>query len=256
MSQIQYSSWAQGVSSSDIAEILRVAKEPGMLSLAAGIPFADAYPTEKVAEVSRELIRNNPGLIFPYGNPQGTPRSREAVAYRMKKRGVDVSPDNIVMTAGSQNACDMVMRMILEPGDTLIIEAPTFLGVLDSIKNWGLNLVEVPIDNDGIRTDLLKEKLEELKRDGITPKALYVMSNYHNPGGIMLSRERREELPKLAKEYGFLILEDDAYSELVYDDVDQTAVRAFDDGDHVVYLGSFSKLVAPGFRVGWARCPG
>lgn len=255
MSQIQYSSWARGVSSSDIAEILRVAKEPGMLSLAAGIPFADAYPTEKVAEISCELIRNNPDLIFPYGHPQGTPRSREAVAYRMKKRGVDASPDNIVMTAGSQNACDMVMRMILEPGDTLIIEAPTFLGVLDSIKNWGLNLVEVPIDNDGIRTDLLREKLESLKKGGIAPKALYIMSNYHNPGGIMLSRERREELPRLAKEYDFLILEDDAYSELVYDDVDQTAVRAFDDGDHVVYLGSFSKLVAPGFRVGWAVVP-
>jgi 2-aminoadipate transaminase len=252
---IRYSSWASGLRKSDIAEFLRNAKEPGILSLCPGVPYPDAYPTEKVAEVTSSLIKNNPEAIFPYGDPQGTLRIREAVAYRMKKRGVDVSPDNIVMTAGSQNAFDMVVRMIMDPGDTMIIEAPTFLGVLDSIKNWGFNLIEVPIDEDGIRTDVLKDTLTRLKSEGIHPKAIYIMSNYHNPAGIMISRERREELPRIAEEFDCFILEDDAYCELLYDDADQTPVKAFDNSDRVIYLGSFSKLVSPGFRVGWAVVP-
>ncbi|MBN1293004.1 MAG: PLP-dependent aminotransferase family protein [Candidatus Latescibacteria bacterium] len=255
MSKLRYSSWASGLRKSDIAEFLRLAKEPGVLSLCPGVPYPGAYPTEKVVEVTSSLIKNNPEAIFPYGNPQGTLRSREAVTYRMKKRGASVSPEHIVMTAGSQNACDMVLRMIADPGDTLIIEAPTFLGVLDSIKNWGLNLVEVPIDNDGIRTDVLKNTLTQLRNKGVKPKAIYLMSNYHNPAGIMLSRERREELPQIAEEFDCFIIEDDAYSELLYDDVDQTAVKAFDTTGNVIYLGSFSKLVSPGFRVGWAVVP-
>jgi len=253
--KFSYSKWASGMLKSNIAEFLAAAKEPGMLSLCAGIPFPAAYPTEKVVEITSSLIKSNPETIFPYGHPQGTLRCREAVAYRMKKRGADVKPENIVMTAGSQNACDMVMRMILDPGDTLIIEAPTFLGVLDSIKNWGLNLVEVPIDNDGIRTDILREKLSQLRNEGIRPKAVYLMSNYHNPAGIMLSTERRKELPGIAEEFDCYIIEDDAYSELQYDDVDQSAVKAFDTYDRILYLGSFSKLVSPGFRVGWGVVP-
>ena len=252
MSTLRYSNWASGMRQSDIADFLAAAKEPGMLSLCPGVPYPAAYPTEKVVEITSSLIERNPEIIFPYGHPQGTLRSREAVCYRMKKRGAMVKPDNVVMTAGSQNACDMVMRMLLDPGDTLIIEAPTFLGVLDSIKNWGLNLVEVPIDNDGIKTDVLRNTLTRLKSDNVHPKALYLMSNYHNPAGIMLSRERREELPRIAEEFDCFIIEDDAYSELMYDDVDQRAVKAFDTVDSVIYMGSFSKLVSPGFRVGWA----
>ena len=252
---IRYSSWASGMLESDIAEFLAAAKEPGMLSLCAGVPYPGAYPAEKVVGITSSLIQNNPEIIFPYGHPQGTLRSREAVSYRMKKRGAEVDPENVVMAAGSQNACDMVMRMLLDPGDTIIIEAPTFLGVLDSIKNWGLNLVEVPIDNDGIRTDMLRETLIRLRNDGIHPKAIYLMSNYHNPAGIMLSIERRKEIPRIAEEFDCFVIEDDAYSELNYDNVDQRAIKAFDTTDNVIYLGSFSKLVSPGFRVGWAVVP-
>ncbi len=184
------------------------------------------------------------------------PRCREAVAYRMAKRGVkNVSIRNIVMTAGSQAAMDMAVRIIMNPGDTMIIESPTFMGVLDSIKNSGFNLVEVPIDNDGIRTDLLRETLTQLEREGVHPKMIYIMSNYHNPGGIMLSQERQRELPEIAREYGCFVV-DDAYSELLYDEqYDQTPVKAYDTTDSVIYLGSFSKLVSQGFRVGWAVVP-
>ncbi len=257
MSEIRYSSWASGLRKSDIAEILRMARQPGMLTLAPGVPFPASYPTEKVAEITEDLIRRDPETIFPYPVPQGTQRCREAVAYRMSKRGATgITPANIVMTAGSQAAMDMVTRQIMDPGDTMIIEAPTFMGTLDSIKNSGFNLVEVPIDGDGIRTDLLRDTLARLKRDGIRPKMIYVMSNYHNPGGVMLSPERRRELPQIAEEYGCFVIEDDAYSELLYDkNCDQTVVKAFDTSDSVIYLGSFSKLVSPGFRVGWAVVP-
>ncbi|MCE5249514.1 PLP-dependent aminotransferase family protein [bacterium] len=255
MSQLRYSSWASGLRKSDISEFLRLAKEPGVLSLCPGVPYPAAYPTEKVVEITSSLIKDNPEIIFPYGHPQGTIRCREAVVYRMKKRGTDVSPENVVLTAGSQNACDMVLRMICDPGDTLIIEAPTFLGVLDSIKNWGLNLVEVPVDNDGIRTDILRDTLARLRKEGIHPKAIYLMSNNHNPAGINISIERKKELPRIAGEFGCFIIEDDAYNELNYDNVDQTAVKAYDTADNVIYLGSFSKLVSPGFRVGWAVVP-
>ncbi len=252
MSELRYSTWAAGLRRSDIANVLSAAKQPGMLSLAPGVPFPDAYPTEKVAEVVARIVRDEPETIFPYGDPQGSIRGRESVVYRMAKRGVTASPDSVVMTTGSQNACDMVLRLIAEPGDTLIIEAPTFLGVLDSIKNWGLNLVEVPSDRDGIDTAFLRETLERLRRTGVTPKAIYLMSNYHNPAGTMISPERRRELPRIAEEFNTFVIEDDAYSELTYDDVDQTPIKAYDDTGNVIYLGSFSKLVAPGFRVGWA----
>ncbi len=252
---MRYSRWASGLRESDISKILSVSGQPGILSLAPGVPYPDAYPTEKVAGIVELLVRREPETIFPYGHPQGTLRCREAIAYRMKKRGADISPENVVITAGSQNATDMVLRMLMDPGDTMIIEAPTFLGVLDSIKNGGYNLVEVPIDKDGIRTDALRDTLTGLKRQGIRPKVIYLMSNYHNPAGVMISQDRRRELPLIAHEFGCLIIEDDAYSELQYDDVDQTVVKAYDTTDTVLYMGSFSKLVSPGLRVGWAVVP-
>lgn len=252
---MRYSRWASGLRESDISKILSVSGQPGILSLAPGVPYPDAYPTEKVAGIIESLVRRKPETIFPYGHPQGTLRCREAIAYRMKKRGADISPENVVITAGSQNATDMVLRMLMDPGDTMIIEAPTFLGVLDSIKNGGFTLVEVPIDQDGIRTDALRDTLTGLKRQGVRPKVIYLMSNYHNPAGVMISQERRRELPLIACEFGCLIIEDDAYSELQYDDVDQTVVKAYDTTDTVLYMGSFSKLVSPGLRVGWAVVP-
>ncbi|MHB9027730.1 MAG: aminotransferase-like domain-containing protein [Candidatus Latescibacterota bacterium] len=257
MSELRYSSWAAGLRRSDITDILVMARQPGMLTLAPGVPFPASYPTEKVAEIIEPLIRRDPEAIFPYPHLQGSPRCREAVAYRMAKRGVKgLSPSRIVMTAGSQAAMDMVTRQIMDPGETMIIEAPTFMGTLDSIKNSGFNLVEVPIDENGIRTDLLRDTLARLKREGIHPKIIYIMSNYHNPAGIMLSQERRRELPGIAEEYGCFVVEDDAYSELLYDEeLDQTVVKAYDTTDSVIYLGSFSKLVSPGFRVGWAVVP-
>lgn len=257
MPDLRYSSWAAGLRSSDIAEVLKMAGQPGMLTLAPGVPFPGSYPTEKVAEVVASLVRKNPETIFPYPDPQGTIRCREAVAYRMAKRGaVGIDPKQIVMTTGSQAAMDQLTRQIMNPGDTMIIEAPTFMGTLDSIKNSGFNLVEVPIDQDGIRTDILRETLARLQREGIHPKMIYVMSNYHNPAGVMLSQERRRELPLIAEEYGCFVVEDDAYSELLYDaELDQTVVKAYDTTNSVIYLGSFSKLVSPGFRVGWAVVP-
>jgi len=257
VSSLRYSSWATGLRKSDISEILRLSREPGMLSLAPGVPFPESYPAEKIEGIVGSLVKDEPRAIFPYGHPQGSLRCREAVAYRMEKRGVaGVSPDNISMTSGSTAAMDMIIRMVMDPGDTMIIEAPTFMGCLDSIKNWGFNLVEVPIDEDGIRTDVLRDTLVRLKRDGVRPKMLYLMSNYHNPAGIMLSQERRRELLRIAEEFDMFIAEDDAYSELLYDaEKDQTPVKAYDTTGNVFYLGSFSKLVAPGLRVGWAVVP-
>ncbi|MDP2982495.1 MAG: PLP-dependent aminotransferase family protein [Candidatus Latescibacter sp.] len=256
MPHFRYSSWAAGLRSSDISEILWMARQPGMLTLAPGVPYPGSYPTEKVAEIIESLITREPETIFPYPFLQGTLRSREAVVYRMAKRGVKgLSPERVVMTAGSQAAMDMATRIIMDPGDTMIIEAPTFMGTLDSIKNAGFDLVEIPIDADGIRTDILRDTLARLSKQGIYPKMIYLMSNYHNPAGIMLSQERRKELPLIAEEYNCFIAEDDAYSELLYDDLDQTAVKAYDTTDSVIYLGSFSKLVSPGFRVGWAVVP-
>lgn len=257
MSDIRYSSWAAGLRSSDITEILLMARQPGILTLAPGVPFPESYPTDKVAEIVEQLIRHDPETIFPYPHLQGTLRCREAVSYRMAKRGAKgISPERIVMTAGSQAAMDGITRIIMNPGDTMIIESPTFMGALDSIKNSGFNLVEVPIDGDGIRTDLLRDTLARLKREGVRPKMIYLMPNYHNPGGVMLSQERRRELPEIAREYGCFIVEDDAYSELLYDgQCDQTVVKSYDTTDSVIYLGSFSKLVSPGFRVGWAVVP-
>ena len=228
-----------------------------MLSLAPGVPFPKSYPADKIEAIVGKLIKDDPQAIFPYPQPQGSLRIREAVAYRMAQRGVkNINPDNIVMTSGSTAAMDMITRMVMDPGDTIVIEAPTFMGCLDSIKNWGLNLVEVPIDDDGIVTDALRDTLTRLKKDGVHPKMLYLMSNYHNPAGIMLSQERRRELVGIAAEFDLFIAEDDAYSELLYDtDRDQTAIKAYDDDDTVFYLGSFSKLVAPGMRVGWAVVP-
>jgi len=227
-----------------------------MLNLAPGVPFPGSYPTEKVAEIIESLISGEQETIFPYPFLQGTLRCREAVVYRMAKRGVKgLNPDRVVMTPGSTAAMDMITRIIMNPGDTMIIEAPTFMGTLDSIKNSGFNLVEIPIDADGIRTDMLRDTLARLKKQDIHPKMIYIMSNYHNPGGTMLSQERRKELPAIAEEYDTYLVEDDAYSELLYDDFDQTVVKSYDTTDSVIYLGSFSKLVAPGLRVGWAVVP-
>ncbi|HUT63149.1 MAG TPA: aminotransferase class I/II-fold pyridoxal phosphate-dependent enzyme, partial [Anaerolineae bacterium] len=197
MSSICYSKWASGLRNSDISEILNLSRQPGMLSLAPGVPYPTSYPTDKINEIMQSMAVNKSQTIFPYGIPQGLLSAREAVVSRMKKRGITgVNPDNVVMTSGSTAAMDMITRMIMDPGDTMIIEAPTFMGCLDSIKNWGLNLVEVPVDDDGIRTDILFDTLARLKKERIHAKMIYLMSNYHNPAGIMISQDRRKELPQ------------------------------------------------------------
>lgn len=243
-----YSERARSMEASEIRELLKVVAQPGMISFAGGIPNPETFPVEDILEIIEDLLKCGDTAPLQYGTTEGHLPLREALVELMSKWGVDSSPDETLITSGSQQGLNLISEIMLDAGDRVEVEEPSYLGGLVAFKDFLAVLDSTVVDSDGLRVDIFEDKLES----GLRPKFIYVIPNFQNPSGVTLSEKRRKKLVDLAHDYGFLIVEDDPYRELMFEGRRKKPLKAYDDDGYVLYLSSFSKILAPGFRIGWA----
>ncbi|HKW25741.1 MAG TPA: PLP-dependent aminotransferase family protein [Terriglobales bacterium] len=248
----------KSVKSSTIRELLKLTQRPEVISFAGGLPAPDVFPVERFETACHRVLVSQGPMAMQYSASEGYTPLREYLAQKMAKYGIIAGPENVLITSGSQQALDLIGKLLINPGDRILVEAPTYLGALQAFNVYGAEYVSVPVDHDGLRTG----ELEEALRSG--PKFMYVLPNFQNPGGVTLCEPRRHELVLLADKYGIPIIEDDPYGQLRFEGehlppllvLDRDNLRR-DDGKlgNVIYLSTFSKTLAPGIRLGWIVAP-
>ncbi|MCW2599318.1 MAG: GntR family transcriptional regulator [Frankiales bacterium] len=251
----RYAQRTTGMTASEIRALFAVASRPEVVSLAGGMPYTTALPLDAVGKLMSDLLATRGAQALQYGSGQGDPALREHICEIMALEGVVGSPDDVVVTVGSQQALDLVTRIFVDPGDVVLAEAPSYVGALGTFAAYQADVVHVPMDEDGLVPDALREAIAAVAASGRRAKFLYTIPNFHNPAGTSLSDARRDEVLEICKQAGLLVLEDNPYGLLGFDGPPTPAIRARGDEEHVLYLGSFSKTFAPGLRVGWVLAP-
>jgi 2-aminoadipate transaminase len=238
---------------SAIREIFKYSGDPNFISFAGGYPDPDVFPTEKLKEVMVEALDKYGKKGLQYSATEGVPELRKYLVHFMSEHeGVDgLGEENIIITTASQQSLFLVGLVLIDPGDVVLVEAPTYLGALSAFDPFEPEYVSVPTDDDGVIPEKLEEIVKDLKKQGKRVKFLYVIPTFQNPAGYTLSLERRKHLVEIAEQEDFLIVEDDPYSYLVYEGERPPCIKSFDHSEHVVYLSTFSKTFVPGFRLGW-----
>jgi 2-aminoadipate transaminase len=231
---------------SAIREILKVTERPEVLSFAGGLPAPEAFPVEELARAHADVLAREGAAALQYATTEGFAPLRAWIAERMAQRGMAVAPEQVLVTAGSQQGIDLTAKALIDPGDTVVVENPSYLAALQAFQAYEARFEVVGSDGDGMLTDDLERLLRKVR-----PKLIYLVPTFQNPRGTTLSLERRIHLAQLAAEHGVPVLEDDPYNELRYSGDPLPAVAAIDDAP-VIHLGSFSKTLAPGLRLGWA----
>ncbi len=249
-----YAARAHNMRASEIRALFAVASRPEVVSLAGGMPFIGGLPLDQIGEMMRRLMVEQGEVALQYGSGQGHEQLREHITQVMALEGIHAHPDDVVVTTGSQQALDLVTKIFINPGDVIVAEAPSYVGALGVFRAHEADVVHVPMDADGLVPEELETTLARLAADGRRVKFLYTVPNFHNPGGVTLSRERRPRILEICQRFGVLVLEDNPYGLLGFDSEPLAALRSMDE-EGVIYLGSFSKTFAPGFRVGWAVAP-
>lgn len=249
-----YAERAMGMTASEIRALFAVASRPEVVSLAGGMPYVDALPMEAIAGTVQHLLLTKGHVALQYGSGQGDQTLREQICEVMTPVGITAHPDDIVVTAGSQMALDLVTRVFCDPGDVVLVEAPSYVGALGVFKSYQVDVRHVAMDEGGLVPEALAEALAACAAEGKRVKFVYTIPSYHNPAGVTQDQSRREQILRIAQDAGVLVLEDDPYGLLGFDGEVPQAIRAL-DGESVVYLGSFSKTIAAGMRVGWAVAP-
>ena len=250
--QFQFSNDVAKLQPSAIREILKFTSMPGVISFAAGNPAPEAFPTELIADLSSKLLREHPVLAMQYSITEGYPELREQLKQWMtEKHCFSPETDDLIITSGAQQANELSCKVLLNPGDTLICEAPSFIGSLNAFRSYGVNLVSVPLEEDGMDLDALEHTLQTEPNC----KLIYIIPNFQNPTGRVTSLEKRKGIYELACKYNVAILEDDPYGELRISGESVPSLKSMDTEGRVLYAGSFSKILAPGFRVGYLSAP-
>jgi DNA-binding transcriptional MocR family regulator len=251
----RYAERAQSMIASEIRALFAVASRPEVVSLAGGMPSVTALPLDAIADSFGRLVSERGAQALQYGSGQGAVVLREQIAHAMLPLvGVHAHPDDIVVTVGSQQALDLVTRVLCDPGDVVIAEAPSYVGALSVFAAYQVQVEHVAMDGEGLVPAALRERLERLAAEGRRPAFLYTVPSYHNPAGVTQGPARRAEILAVCQAFGLPVLEDDPYGLLGFDGTVPQALRA-SGGDEVLYLGSFSKTFAPGLRVGWVVAP-
>lgn len=245
---------------SDIREAFKLAERGDIISFAGGFPSPETFPHEEVGAIAGEVARAMGATSLQYGPTEGLYELRAMVAQRLTAKGVPCQPEEVLLTNGSQQALDLIAKVIVDPGDGVVVEKPGYIGGISAFGNYEASFVGIPLDDEGLRTDLLEEVLEGSRRrrngrPALMPKLCYVVSNFQNPSGVTLSEERRQHLVNLAREYGFGVIEDDPYGEIRFEGSPKPSIKSFDVDGRVLYLGSFSKIAFPGLRVGYVVGP-
>lgn len=230
---------------SALREILKVAERPDILSFAGGLPAPELFPVAAIAEAHAEVLRDDGGKALQYSTTEGFAPLREWIAAHLRTRGIPARPEELLITSGSQQGIDLVSRVFLDPGDVVLVDNPTYLAAIQSFAAYQVRLITVPSDDHGMRVDDLADLIAAHR-----PKLIYVVSSFQNPRGTTLPQARRTEIAELAARNGVAIIDDDPYGELSFDGPPPRPLAAAGSGN-VLYLGTFSKTLAPGLRIGW-----
>jgi len=255
----RYANRTLGIKSSAIRELLKVTQKPEIISFGGGLPAPDVFPVQRFEEACRKVLAETGSQALQYGTTEGYQPLRDMIAHNMARYGIVATADNVLITSGSQQALDLIGKLLINRGDRILVEAPTYLGALQAFNVYGAQYVSVPVDNDG----LITEHLDASLRTG--PKFMYVLPNFQNPAGVTLSEGRRHQLILLADKYGIPIIEDDPYGQLRYEGEHIASLVVLDRQNlsrdngftlgNVIYLSTFSKTLAPGIRLAWIVAP-
>jgi 2-aminoadipate transaminase len=249
-----YASRANAMRASEIRALFAVASRPEVVSLAGGMPYVQALPIDMLADTAQRLLYERGAQALQYGSGQGDVTLREQILEVIGEVGVSAHPDDIVVTTGSQMALDLVVRIFCDPGDVVLVEAPSYVGALGVFRAYECDVIHVAMDDEGLVPSALSEAITATRAAGKKVKLIYTIPSFHNPAGVTQGPARRAEILAIAQSAGIAILEDDPYGLLGFEGEPPRAIRA-DDADGVIYLGSFSKTIASGLRVGWAVAP-
>ena len=239
---------------SEIRSLFAVASRPEIVSLAGGMPNLSAIPMGVMASLVEKLVIEHGQEALQYGSGQGHPKLREQICDVMALEGIRANPDDILVTTGSQQALDLISRIFIDPGDVVLVEAPSYVGALGTFAQYEARVVHVEMDQSGLSPDALRDAIKTLRYQGLRIKFLYLIPNYQNPTGVTMPSERRTEILDICREEKIFVVEDNPYGLLGFDRPSPNAMRA-QDSENVIYLGSFSKTIVPGFRIGWALVP-
>ena len=245
----------QNVETSAIRELFKLLGKPGIISFAGGFPDPALFDVGGIAQSSAAVLADNPGPVLQYGATEGWQPLRETISRFMAAKGATLAADGLIVTTGSQQALDLIGKTMISPGDKVIVEAPTFLATIQCFRLYGAHLIGAPIDAEGVDVDRLEALIKEHQ-----PKLVYLIPTFGNPSGATLSRTRRQRILEIAVRTHTLVVEDDPYSELYFDQPPPPSLLALSDGvpgsrDWLAHCGSFSKILSPGLRLGWMAAP-
>jgi 2-aminoadipate transaminase len=241
--------------SSAMRDLMAITERPEVISLAGGLPDTSTFPAEELAAVLSRLAAQDSARALQYGPTEGMAVVKDAIATVMAAEGTTIDPEDVLVTTGGQQVIDLVCKTLVDPGDVIVAEAPTYPGAVPAFSAYQADVVQIATDEDGMRIDELEETLERLDREGRRPKFIYTIPTFQNPAGVTMSLPRRRRLVEVARERELLVLEDNPYGLLRYEGEPLPTLLSLDGGDFVIYLGTFSKILSPGVRLGWSVAP-
>lgn len=241
----------KGMKRSAIRELLKYLGTPGLISFSGGFPSPATFPTDDLKEIINEVMDTEAAFALQYGATEGDILLRTLLVNRYKAAGVDMSIENMIITTASQQALDLIAKMFINRGDSVILGLPSYLGGISAFNSYGAKMIGIPMDAEGEDPNIMEDRIkEEIAKDN-KPKFIYIIPDFQNPAGITMTEKRRKEIIALAHKYDILILEDSPYRELRYEGEHQKTMYELDGTGQVILLGTFSKIFCPGFRIGW-----
>jgi len=250
-----FASRTKGMTSSAMRDLMAVTARPEVISLAGGLPDTSTFPPDTFAAMTGRIAEESCARALQYGPTEGLEETKRCIAEVMAAEDMHADPEDMIVTTGGQQVIDLVTKTLIDPGDVVIAEGPTYPGAVPTFSSYQAEVVQIDMDSDGMRVDLMEEVLERLDREGRKPKFIYTVPSFQNPAGVTLSVPRRKRLVEVAHERELLVLEDNPYGLLRYEGAPNPPLYSLDGGVFVMYLGTFSKILSPGIRLGWVVAP-
>ncbi|MEW5844690.1 MAG: PLP-dependent aminotransferase family protein [Bacteroidota bacterium] len=242
---------AKRMKRSVIRELLKMTQRPELISFAGGLPSPESFPVEQLKQVVVEVLDTDSARALQYSETEGDKRLREILVEKYRDEGFNININNLIISTASQQALDLIPKIFVNPGDKVICGLPSYLGGISAFASYGAELIGIELDDQGMRSDLLEKKMQELQGKGQKPKFIYVIPDFQNPTGICMPEKRRLEIIEIARKYNVLIVEDSPYREVRFSGTPQRTMYELDGTGQVILLGTMSKIFVPGFRLGW-----
>jgi 2-aminoadipate transaminase len=250
-----FASRTREMKSSAMRDMMAITQRPDVISLAGGLPETGSFPPESFAAAANRIADESCARALQYGPTEGLDELKHCIVEVMAAEDMRVHPEDMIVTTGGQQVIDLVTKTLIDPGDVIVAEGPTYPGAVPTFSSYQADVVHIDVDSEGMRVELLEDVLDRLDREGRRPKFIYTVPSFQNPAGVTMSLARRRQLVDIAHRRELLVLEDNPYGLLRYEGAPQPTLRSLDEGVYVMYLGTFSKILSPGIRLGWVVAP-